>query len=185
MTVTTEPSALTRASYTIHDLFEMPDDGRRYEVLDAALIVSPAPDTLHQYVGDEFRVSLKAAAPPGVFVLTAVAVRIGEDTTTFIPDVVVTTVDPRTRRRWLEAHEVLAVVEIVSPTSKRRDRVLKPNVYAAIGIPCYWRVELDPELRILVHTLDGDAYRLVDTMVPGARTETQHPFPITLGLDEL
>lgn len=184
MTVTTDYTALTRPQYTIHDLFEMPDDGRRYEVLDGALLVSPAPDSLHQYVGDELRAVLKELAPPGVFAVTGVAVRLGEDTTSFIPDVVVTTVDPRTRRRWLEAHEVLAVVEIVSPSSKRRDRVLKPHVYAAIGIPCYWRVELDPEPQILVHVLDGDTYRLVDTLVPGGRSTTAHPFPVTIDLGE-
>lgn len=185
MTVTTDYSALTKAEYTVHDLFDMPDDGRRYEVLDGALLVSPAPDSLHQIVGDIVSHLFRETAPPGVHSVTGVAVRLGEDTTTFIPDVVVTTVDPRTRRLWLEAHEVLAVVEIVSPNSKRRDRVLKPHVYAGVGIPCYWRVELDPGPRILVYVLDGDAYRLVDTLKSGTAGGTEYPFPVTLDPGEL
>lgn len=175
------PAGLTaaRRSFTVHDLFEMPDDGFRYEVLDGALIMTPAPDSLHQYTGDELRVVLKLGAPPGVYALTGVAVRIAEDTTTFIPDVTVTTVDPRTRRKWLEAHEVLAVVETVSPSSRKRDRILKPEVYASVGVPCYWRVELDPETCVHVHVLDGEHYRLVDTLPAGRAGITEHPFPLS------
>lgn len=179
MAVPIAPIVPTRA-FTIHDLFELPDDGMRYEVLDGALIVSPAPHSFHQYVGDELRLLFRTAAPPGVFAVTAIAVRIGEDTTTFIPDVVVTTVDPRSRRRWVEAHEVLAVVEIVSPSSTRRDRLLKPDVYAAVGIPCFWRVELDPEPAVFVHVLDGDHFRPAETLLAGAVGATAHPFPVSL-----
>lgn len=173
------PLARTRA-FTIHDLFETPDDGYRYEVLDGALIVSPAPNTFHQYFGDEVRLLFRQAAPPGVHAVTAIAVRLGEDTTAFIPDVVVTTVDPRSRRKWVEAHEVLAVVETVTPGSTRRDRILKPAVYASAGIACYWRVELDPEPAVFVYVLDGDAYRLVDTLKAGEVGSTEHPFPVRL-----
>jgi Uma2 family endonuclease len=48
------------------------------------------------------------------------------------------------------------VVEIVSPSSRRYDRVLKPRWYAGIGVPEYWIV--DPEARTverLVLTADG------------------------------
>lgn len=179
MAVPLAPFART-APFTIHDLFETPDDGCRYEVLDGALIVSPAPHSFHQFFGDELRHIFREAAPAGAHAVTAIAVRIREDTTTFIPDVVVTTVDPHSRRKWVEAHEVLAVVEIVSPGSTRRDRILKPAVYASAGVPCYWRVELDPEPAVFVHVLDGDAYRLVDTLTAGAVGATEHPFPVRL-----
>jgi Uma2 family endonuclease len=37
---------------------------------------------------------------------------------------------------------VLAVVEVVSPSTTAIDRAVKPVVYAEAGIPVYWRVEL-------------------------------------------
>src|SRR5436309_188003 len=140
-------TALTLAHhppYTIEDLFGMPDDGNRYEVLEGALIVSPSPDSWHQFFGDQLQTALQAAAPPGVSVITAITVRLGDNHTGLIPDIVVTSADLSRRPRLFDPGELLAVVEIVSPSSGSRDRVLKPDRYATFGIPCYWRVELDP-----------------------------------------
>jgi hypothetical protein len=36
--------------FTVAELDRMPDDGRRYELLDGVLIVSPRPTTIHQVV---------------------------------------------------------------------------------------------------------------------------------------
>ncbi len=179
-----------QAPYTVHDLSEMPDNTNRYEVLEGALIVSPSPDSVHQYFGDELRQRLKEAAPEGVFVLTAFTVRLGDDATAFIPDLVVTTTDPRRRRTLLDPHEVPAVVEIVSPSTGRRDRVLKPDAYASVGIGCYWRVELSPFRSpepgvdapavpaVLVYELDGGCYRRAQTLPAGRVGDARAPFPV-------
>jgi hypothetical protein len=36
--------------FTVAELDRMPYDGRRYELLDGVLIVSPRPTTIHQFV---------------------------------------------------------------------------------------------------------------------------------------
>ncbi len=36
------------------------------------------------------------------------------------------------------------MVEVVSPGTRRRDRLEKPADYAAAGVPYYWRIEQDP-----------------------------------------
>jgi len=185
VSVTSLPHA---APFTVHDLFEMPDDGNRYEVLEGSLIVSPAPTPAHQLAADRLRALLVAAAPPDLKVLTTVTVRLGDDGTGFVPDVVVTPTSPEEMGAFLDPHEVLAVVEVVSPGSRTQDRTIKAEEYAAVGIPSYWRVELTPYPgqrdialpAVLVHELDGGACQLITTLTAGTTGEATLPFPIRL-----
>lgn len=129
--------------YSVDDLFDMPDDGNRYEVLGGSLIVSPAPTPMHQLAADEVRHILRGLVPPGVKVVTAAAVRIpGGDGP--VPDVVVTTADLRSCRSGLPVEQVHTVVEVVSPSNALNDRAYKRELYAEAGIPCYWRIEIEP-----------------------------------------
>lgn len=74
------------APYTVYDLLDMPDDGNRYEVIDGDLIVSPASAFHHRKVADRLCRLLEDAAPGGVEVVTAVAVRCGDDSLGPVPD---------------------------------------------------------------------------------------------------
>lgn len=56
---------------------------------------------------------------------------------------------------------MLLVVEILSPGSRRTDRVAEYAEYAEVGIGHY--VIVDPEGPITEFALDGAAYRLVAT----------------------
>ena len=49
--------------FTVDDLDRMPDDGRRYELVDGVLIVSPAPANPHQFVVGELLFVLRAGLP--------------------------------------------------------------------------------------------------------------------------
>lgn len=170
-------------------LNETAPDGRRYELLDGQVIVSPPPSARHQYAADELRALLKAAAPDDLRVITAVGVRLDEDSG-LIPDVVVV------RRAFLRsgmkvpsAGDVRLVVEIVSPSTRTSDRSSKPQKYAAAGIPYFWRVELEDfrgrgsdELPVLfAYALDEDgAYRLTHRIAAGNRARLDAPFLVEL-----
>jgi Uma2 family endonuclease len=52
---------------------------------------------------------------------------------------------PDPNRAYFRQGEVDLVVEVVSPESERRDRVIKPEEYAAAGIPEFWLVEQHPD----------------------------------------
>ena len=54
--------------FTVADLDRIPDDGRRYELLDGALIVSPRPTTVHQVVAGRLCSVLSSACPEGLCV---------------------------------------------------------------------------------------------------------------------
>jgi Uma2 family endonuclease len=132
-----------RPPYTVDDLYEMPDDGNRYEVLGGQLLVSPWPTPLHQWVAQEINRLFKPHVPSGVFVLNDTAVML-PDGDGPVPDVVVSSASPRVCPRWFPADHVHTVVEVVSPSNAKVDRMYKPQIYADAGIPCYWRVELQP-----------------------------------------
>ncbi len=72
MTVMTEPIGLAEGRpFTVHDLETMPDDGRRYEIIDGMLLVTPAPGWSHQEMSGALYVVLHAACPSPLRVLLA------------------------------------------------------------------------------------------------------------------
>lgn len=132
-----------RPPYTVDDLFELPDDGNRYEVLGGSLVVSPAASHVHQIAANTLYRLLWAACPPGAHPVTDVGVRMPNDDGP-IPDITVTSADPERYPGAIPCDLVHTVVEVVSPSNALMDRALKPQMYADAGIPCYWRVELHP-----------------------------------------
>lgn len=129
--------------FTVADLADTPDDGQRYEIQDGVLVVTPPPSFDHNLVSDVVRDVLRGAAPEGLFVVTGVGVQLGSDQEFRIPDVVVSSGRPQAGGLYLAPDQVLAAVEVVSPESRTTDRTTKPEVYAAAGITCMWRVETD------------------------------------------
>ena len=163
---------LTRA-----DLAHLPDDGHRYELLDGVLVVSPAPRWRHQEVLGNLYVQLKAACPAGVTVgLAPFAVAFADDTE-LQPDVFVA------RRADITLQDLpkapLLAVEVLSPSTRRFDLLLKRDRYQEAGVPSYWLV--DPaEPTITVLELRKGEYDEVVVLRPGQRWQAQAPFPVLL-----
>ena len=74
--------------FTVAELDRMPDDGRRYELLNGALVVSPRPTTIHQFVAGRLYGALSNACPEDLCVVPEPAVMLGPQTE-FDPDLVV------------------------------------------------------------------------------------------------
>jgi len=170
--------ATHRPLLTYEDYVALPNDGRRYEVHDGELSVTPAPGTRHQRViGRLFRLlsdHVDAHQLGEVFVSPITVIL--ADTTVVEPDLVY--LDPSraglVNARGIEGAPTLAV-EVISPSTPRIDRVTKLRVYARYRVPFYWIV--DPQARTVEafeHTEDG--YRLVIT-ARGAAPTSMPPFP--------
>lgn len=181
-----EPERFERLPYaqgwTVADLDKLPEDGHRYELIDGVVQVSPSPSDEHQEVGNVLWSVLRAVAPPGLRVTTAVGVAISDDRY-LIPDVLVVRGD-HVRPGGFKADEVLLAVEVVSKSTRSMDRWHKPHLYAAGGIPAYWRIELDP-LHLVAYRLDlsaGEAgegeYVEVAHVEAGTQFRVSEPFPV-------
>lgn len=140
--------------WTTDDLDAMPDDGHRRELIDGVLYMPPTPHESHQTMAAFLTVRLSTTCPAELHVTQAVEIRINRQRS-LIPDVMV--VDMAAARRnpaKFAPAEVVLAVEIVSPTSRAVDRVLKPALYAEAGIPHYWRIEPGRPTVVHTHVLD-------------------------------
>ena len=70
MTAVTSPSDVAHP-FTVADLEGMPDDGRRYELIDGELLVSPAPGWAHQEAAYTLYTLLRRHCPPDLRVIGA------------------------------------------------------------------------------------------------------------------
>jgi Uma2 family endonuclease len=172
--------------WTPDDVEALPDAGdhARFEVYEGGvLVVSPAPGVAHQRASYWLHQALaQAAASAGadVEVLEAVNVAI-PGSKLLVPDVVVVAaeaIDETTTR--IPAEAVLAVVEVVSPSTISMDRAIKPAMYAEAEIPVYWHVELQDTPRIVVSSLSRGRYITRSTVPAGTKARITRPFAVEI-----
>jgi Uma2 family endonuclease len=127
--------------FTVEELDRAPDDGRRYELLEGTLVVSPRPAVPHQVVASRLVVVLSNACPEGLHVVAEPAVQLSADTE-FDPDIVVVGTDQITGAKC--TRPPLLVVEVRSPSTALFDLNRKKAAYERFGVPSYWVVVPDP-----------------------------------------
>ena len=171
-TVTTLPRG---RAFTRSDLDAMPDDGRRYELIDGVLIVTPAPARLHQRMVLELAVLLHDACPPELELLTAPFDVALDDISILQPDLLVARRADFTKKDLPTAP--LLAVEVLSPSTRRIDLTLKRSRYESAGCPSYW--VLDPDQpSISVWQLEGTAYVGAGHTEGDAALQVTSPFPV-------
>jgi Uma2 family endonuclease len=162
--------------YTTAELDALPEDGRRYELADGWLLVSPMARRRHQWGGGALGDALKHACPPHLAVF-GLPINVDDpDATHFEPDLTVV----RRELALVENGDVpLLAVEVRSPSTAGRDAVLKRRAYARLGIGSYWLLDVDvPSLRVL--ELTGSDYEEVAYGEGETPVSVQRPFPVTV-----
>jgi Uma2 family endonuclease len=147
---------LERRDWTVEQVRALPDDGRRYEVIDGELFVTPAPSWLHQDAVIELLVLVRPyAAACALHCLIAPAEVTFAPRRSVQPDLlVVPTIDGRRAARFEDVGRLVLAVEVLSPSTARSDRHRKRKLYQSEAVPEYWIV--DPAARFVERWRPGD-----------------------------
>lgn len=134
--------AVRLPQYTIDDLDRIPDDGNRYEILDGALLVTPAPSTGHQIVASRIQGALTATlqVPGHAHVVGPGAISV-PPRTQLQPDILVYPARFGPRVEWAKVTEHWLAVEVLSRSSRVYDREVKREAYFALGVRQLWLVD--------------------------------------------
>lgn len=163
------------------------------ELVEGRLLMSPSPGPDHNVASGELFVQLRRQVPEHLEVIQDVDVDLelaGPDKPGFSrrPDLVAAPRSARQRVReeggLLRASEMLLVVEIVSPGSRRTDYVTKRGEYADAGIRHYWIVDIEPPVSLLACHLAGEFGYQDSTEASGVFAAAE-PFGARVDLDRL
>lgn len=144
--------------WTYEDTQTLPEDGRRYEVIDGVLYVSPSPLTVHQILSRRLQFFFYQFELAGQgYIFDAPMDLLMPGCTPVQPDLIFLLRDQRAliRRKNIEGVPHL-VAEILSESTRSLDRVKKLNRFAQNSLPYY--VLVDPEastFEVLRHTSEG------------------------------
>lgn len=130
--------------FSADDVRALPDDGNRYETVHGELLVTPAPGRPHQLVLARLFVVLNQyLTANGLEQLYWSPAEISFDEDTLLqPDLFVADYGPVNRGgKWSDLRTLFLVVEAVSPSSGKADRITKRRRYQEARIPEYWVVD--------------------------------------------
>ncbi len=173
--------------FAADDIWDAPDDDKRYEVIDGELYVTPPPSWQHQnassvllsYLGPHVRqnrLGWVVSAPTGVVLdeengVESDLVYVSRERVHLISE------------RGIEGPPDL-VVEVLSPSTASRDRGIKLRRYARAGVPHYWIVA--PETRSLeAHRLGEQGYHVTGVYGPGSVFRPELFPGLEIPIDEL
>ncbi len=172
---------------TYEDYCALPEDGKRYQLIEGDVDVTPAPTTTHQRVSQNLESVLRDHVRRnrlGVLFHAPIDVLLALDTVVQ-PDIVFVSRERRSlvTERGVEGPPDL-VVEVLSPRTRRLDRTTKMRLYARCGVREYWLV--DPEAQSLeILRLSGGTYVLAQA-ASGMETTSSELFPgFTLALEAI
>jgi Uma2 family endonuclease len=163
---------------TYEQFRQLPDDGRRYELVRGEAHLTPSPTTKHQLILGRLYASLDAYVAKtrvGRVLFAPLDVRLSPDTA-LQPDLIYVA----------NAHAAIIqedyirgtpdlVVEILSPSTAAHDRATKLPLYAEAGVPEMWII--DPQAKTVeILKLQGNKY-LVEAALAGSRSLTSACFP--------
>lgn len=139
-----------QGEFTVEDYYKLPDDVR-VELIDGVLYDMAVPTWIHQLIATRISVKIDAhiQKKKGECIVLAMPmdVQLDRDERTMVqPDVLVLCDRDKIRKRSLYG-EPDFVVEILSPSTRKKDISIKLRKYKNAGVREYWIV--DPDKKII------------------------------------
>ena len=152
-----------QGKWTYADYAAIPADGRRYEIVEGVLYMSPSPSPKHQLVCGNIHADLRTFVRErklGQVFIAPLDVELSPGTVVQ-PDVLVVLERRReiiTPTRIIGAPDL--VVEVASPGTQTHDRSRKLIAYAEGGVPECWLADPDAEtVELLILAAEQKEYR--------------------------
>ena len=175
------PAAHVDIRLTYDDFVHFPDDGNRHELIDGVHHVTPSRDVRHQVIVVrlvvEIATYLKQHPVGRVFIAPLDVVLSNHDVVE--PDVLFVATD---QTEMLTEKNVQGppalVVEVLSPSTRKRDAQAKRRLFERTGVREYWLV--DPELdtvQVLRLSLEGKLVRVAELSADDHETLTTPLLP--------
>ncbi|MBI2265541.1 MAG: Uma2 family endonuclease [Armatimonadetes bacterium] len=160
-----DPTQSRRIILTYEDYLSLPDDRNRYQILEGELAVAPSPSVRHQKVSRNLELVLFShvkARHLGEILYAPVDIVL-DDINIVVPDMVFVS---KARESFIKDKKIAGspdlIIEILSPSSLRYDRISKTQIYAKHGVEWYWIVDADHQT-IEEYHLEDHAYKIAGT----------------------
>ncbi len=163
---------------TYEEFRELPDDGKRYELIHGEAHLTPSPNTRHQWVLSNLHLSIGPHVRKedlGEVWVAPLDVRLSDDTAVQ-PDLIFVS---NARADIIQENFIAGApdlaVEILSPSTAAHDRATKLRPSAEAGVPEVWYI--DPKARTVeVLKLEGKKY-FVGAALAGDQVLTSNILP--------
>ena len=130
--------------WTLEELHSLPDDGNKYELVRGELFVTPPPTDEHETIIARLtRILDPFVAANGLGMVYHARAVMRFEGSEVEPDLMVRQPKTPGSRDWDDAPTPSLIVEVISPSTRRREHEHKRQLYLDAGVPEYWIV--DPE----------------------------------------
>lgn len=160
-----------QGEWTYEDYLRLPDDGRRYEIIEGVLYVTNAPSFAHQFAVSKIFMALAGFVETGnlgVVLTGPFEIHLPGIAKPVLPDIVFISTEkqPDPDSQFFEGAPDL-IVEVLSPSTFRLDQSIKLDAYERAGVSEYWLA--DPKTRsITIYILPkgGQEFALLGQFAP-------------------
>lgn len=183
-------AARSDSRLTYKDLLLLPDDGLRHEIIDGVHYVTPCPNMRHQLLAGRLHYELESAlraAPGQGHVFFAPFDVVFTDWDVVEPDLLFIAADQGhiLTNANVQGSPAL-VVEILSPSTRKRDQGIKRQLFDRGGVREYWLVDPERDTVVVFRRQSEGTFVEVVKLTDGAERLTTPLIPnFSVGLTEL